>query len=165
MVVKIYGLYDPRDPEIIRYVGKTQMTIQKRLQGHIDEARSNKSKTYKIHWIQKLLKENIKPLIKVLEFCDENNWQEKEIFWIAKLNNLTNSTIGGEIIGCRNVPIVKYSKYGKLICFYDSIEDAVIENKIDRGAINSALQRNPYGGFGGGFMWRYFRRQLANGFI
>ena len=32
MEIKIYGLFDPRDPEIIRYVGKTKMPLRKRLQ-------------------------------------------------------------------------------------------------------------------------------------
>lgn len=162
-MIKIYGLYDPRDPERIRYVGKTRMTTRKRLQGHIDESRLGKSKTYKVFWIRKLLKENIRPLIKVLELCDEKDWQEREKYWIAKLNNLTNSTEGGDTTAINNEsPVVKYSKYGKLICFYESIENASHENKIERGVINSALQRNPEGGFGGGFIWRYANLEHMN---
>jgi hypothetical protein len=42
------------------------------------------------------LKENKRPIIKLLEICNTNNWEEKEIFWISSFTNLTNTTKGGE---------------------------------------------------------------------
>ena len=41
----------------------------------------------------------LEPQIEVLEYCDENNWQDMEIYWIAQMRawgfNLTNIAIGG----------------------------------------------------------------------
>lgn len=155
MNVKIYGLVDEREPSVIRYVGKTKMSLRKRLQSHIDEARNSKAHTHKLHWIRKILSENAKPSITILEICEEFIWQDKEKEWINKLTDLTNSTEGGEVIGYKTSSILKYSKFGKFIKEYESIIDACIDTDLERGVINSALQRNPEGGFGGNFIWRY----------
>jgi hypothetical protein len=93
MEIKIYGLVDPRDNNI-RYIGKTKRQLNKRLYEHISNKRT--IRTYKSNWITALKKENLKPLIIELEVCNENNWVEKEQYWINKTNNLTNLTKGGE---------------------------------------------------------------------
>lgn len=91
--IYIYGLYT-NETKIIRYVGKTK-NLKKRLSQHINDKKHN----YKNCWIKKCKKNNEVILIKVLEVCNESNWQEKEIFWIAKLNKqnkLTNHCRGGQ---------------------------------------------------------------------
>ena len=93
MEIRIYGLVDPRDNKI-RYVGKTKRQLNKRLYEHIFNKRT--IRTYKSNWITALKKENLNPLIIELEICDENNWIEREQYWINKLDNLTNLTRGGE---------------------------------------------------------------------
>ena len=155
MEIKIYGLFDPREPDIIKYVGKTKMSLRKRLQAHIDESRRKLNGTYKIHWVNSLCKENIKPDIKILEICTEDNWQEREKYWIKTLTNLTNSTEGGEVINHVLSPISQYTTFGVFTRHFNSIDEACSELNIERGVINSALQRNPEGGYGGGFLWRY----------
>jgi hypothetical protein len=45
-----------------------------------------------------LTEENIEPIIIELELCNENNWIEREKYWIKQYNNLTNLTTGGD--GC-----------------------------------------------------------------
>lgn len=153
--VIIYGLYDPQNKNVIRYVGKTTMTLKKRLQGHIDDSKNIKSPTYKKYWIKSLLDKGIRPEIKTIEICNNDNWQNREIYWIAKLANLTNTTIGGEDTGVFNVAVIRYTLNGIFDKIYESIESACIDNNLERGVINSALQRNPEGGFGGNYLWRY----------
>ena len=93
MQISIYGLVDPETDEI-RYVGKTKQPLNKRLSQHI--ASQPKHNTYKFNWIAKLKKNNLKPLIILIETCDPENWVEREKYWINELDNLTNLTQGGE---------------------------------------------------------------------
>lgn len=156
MEIKIYGLYDPTDnTKSIRYVGKTIQSLNKRLQGHIDEAVKNNPPTYKKNWINSILDKGYRPQIKIIEICQENNWEERERFWISNIQNLTNLTAGGECPNVIKTPIIRYSIDGVKEKYYEKIEDAVRDLNISRGVINSALQRNPKGGYGGGYMWRY----------
>lgn len=102
MKVKIYKLIDPRDlNHTPRYIGITIKTLNRRLNSHISESRLNKITTHKINWIRKLLSENIKPTIELLQEVD--TWEEAcklEQYWIKKFYNLdcklTNGTLGGE---------------------------------------------------------------------
>jgi len=93
--VIIYILKDPITNKV-RYVGKTETSLQKRLYDHI----YNKTKTPKSSWIQSLLKQNLKPLIEEIERTTRANWIEREIYWISFYKNqgekLTNSTLGGD---------------------------------------------------------------------
>lgn len=56
-----------------------------------------KKPTHKSNWIKKLLKLGKRPSIELIETCDENNWEEREKFYIKKYKkNLTNTSSGGE---------------------------------------------------------------------
>lgn len=94
--VYIYILKDQDNN--IRYVGKT-INIKRRLYSHIGEAKLNKSKRYVLNWIRKLLSNNQKPILEVIEECNENNWQEHEIYWVNYykqiIPNLCNLCDGG----------------------------------------------------------------------
>jgi hypothetical protein len=87
--IYIYSLKNPITNEI-RYVGKT-INIKKRYSQHLVDKRQ----THKRCWIDSLLKENIKPVIDILEICYEYNWEEREIYWINQYDNLTNHKKGG----------------------------------------------------------------------
>ena len=109
---KIYALIDPTD-NTIRYVGKTKNELYKRLRSHIRSSIKN-TRTKKEYWINKLLESGIKPLIQLIEECDINKWEDREIYWInfySKIYNLTNSTEGGD--GIRDAKGEKNSMYGK----------------------------------------------------
>jgi hypothetical protein len=93
MEIKIYALIDPRD-ERIRYIGKTQQPLNKRLSQHISSPYKNNP--HKFNWLKQLKENELKPLIVLIETCDENNWVEREKHYIQKLENLTNITQGGE---------------------------------------------------------------------
>ena len=93
MEIKIYGLLDPFTNQI-RYVGKTKNTLIQRLNKHIYESKTKT--TYKCNWINKLIKLGAKPIAIELEICTEENWVEREMYWIAYYDNLTNVSKGGE---------------------------------------------------------------------
>lgn len=93
----IYFLKDPITNEV-RYVGKTSQALCKRFNNHIYNAKYNKHNLHLSNWICKLLKNNLKPILGILEVCNEMNWQEREQFWILEFENLLNCTEGGD--GC-----------------------------------------------------------------
>jgi hypothetical protein len=107
--VFIYGLYTSSD-DTIRYVGKCE-NLSQRLKMHYSQR--NSSKTYKNNWISKSISSGDDILIRVLEEVDSNNWIEKEIEWINKIPNLTNTSSGGlggsgkiyniSYIDCKNI--------------------------------------------------------------
>ncbi len=94
----MYKLKDPITNEI-RYVGKTKKSLTKRLYEHLTK-RNLIPNNHKNNWIKKLLKSQVKPKIELLEIVNENNWIEKEIYWIKYLKStgckLTNTSDGGE---------------------------------------------------------------------
>ena len=76
----IYVLIDPRPKfNCIRYIGKSN-NPKKRLNYHIFQR--NQQNTHKNNWLKKLLKENLKPEIVIVEEVLQDEWKEKEIFWI-----------------------------------------------------------------------------------
>ena len=93
MEVSIYGLVDPRN-NLIRYVGKTKQTLNKRLSQHMSDTGINN--THKFNWIKNLKELNLKPIIILLETCDGDLWVERERYYIRIIENLTNLTEGGE---------------------------------------------------------------------
>lgn len=108
--VYIYGLVDPRDNHI-RYVGKTKHKLEKRLREHLFK-NNLETNNYKNFWIKEILKNNLSPDIILIEECNEDDWQEREIYWISYYrellgNKLTNSTDGGEGLNNPSIEIRK----------------------------------------------------------
>ncbi len=98
MKIFIYKLIDPRTNEI-RYIGKTKNKLKKRLYEHCTE-RNLKTNTHKNNWIKQLLNLNLRPKIELLEEVNQDNWIEREMYWIEYFKNndynLTNTSDGGE---------------------------------------------------------------------
>lgn len=92
----IYGLFDQRDPAIIRYVGWAR-NVKQRLQQHL---RDKKTYLSKVQWIQAVIASGGQVGLIVLEECSLDNWKDRERFWIAKMwaegHPLTNATSGGQ---------------------------------------------------------------------
>jgi hypothetical protein len=93
----VYTLEDPRNNSI-RYIGITSSILSTRLSHHCTVL---KGYNYKINWIKKLKKLNLKPIIKELDVCD--SFEEAlyfERYWIKQFKcwgfTLVNSTEGGE---------------------------------------------------------------------
>lgn len=95
--VFIYSLSDPKDG-LIKYVGKTSQKLNKRLFCHISESKKRNDK--KSNWISSLSKQNLKPIIEILDEVPENQWEFWEKYWIAQLSawglNLKNGNEGGK---------------------------------------------------------------------
>jgi hypothetical protein len=94
--ITIYGLFDPVNDQC-RYIGRTSQSLSRRLYQHIRRARKNVNS--KSEWINSLLREGLKPSIKIIELVNIYEWQEAERFWIELLHqfgfNLTNLDKGG----------------------------------------------------------------------
>lgn len=96
-VICIYALIDSRTNEI-RYIGKSK-NIEVRLKAHINESIKGR-KSHKCDWIRQLLNLELRPILQILEECDEDNWKEREQYWIKYYKErgckLTNLTEGGD---------------------------------------------------------------------
>lgn len=130
--IYIYSLRDPMDNQI-RYVGKTEH-INKRLWEHINETKNkilNKEKlNHKNSWINSLLKNNLSPILEILEITQENNWKEREQFFIKEFKEngfkLTNSTKGGDscnVHSCKRVAKIDYIT-NSILEIFNSLSDA-----------------------------------------
>jgi hypothetical protein len=95
----IYGLCDPFTQKL-RYIGKTKMTLARRVWHHIKEAKTSKRNTYKLNWIRSVLNKGKEPIIHVLRETSKENWREDETECISEAlksgANLTNLTAGGD---------------------------------------------------------------------
>lgn len=93
----IYSLSHPETGEI-RYVGMTFGTLKNRLSAHISRARQKIDNTHKSNWIRKILRQEMRPKIEMLELAPVGKHIEREKWWIKKFGrkNLVNSTDGGE---------------------------------------------------------------------
>ncbi len=117
-MISIYGLSDPRTDEL-RYVGKTQSSLEERKKEHLQVASKPKHQ-HRVTWIRSLLAEGVKPDIWLIEEVPEENWQREERFWIAYFKsigcNLVNRTVGGDGISNPSVEIrekIRLAKFGK----------------------------------------------------
>ncbi len=77
-VAHIYGLFDPRIPDVIWYVGKTN-NARTRLQYY----RKDKSTTPVYKWFRRLQAEGSEPKLRVLETCPFGEWKDCERAAIA----------------------------------------------------------------------------------
>jgi len=78
---KIYALKDPIDLKI-KYIGQTSLSLYRRLTRHVSESLTKKETTPKRKWIQDLIKQELCPIIELLEIT--NNPNNREQFWINK---------------------------------------------------------------------------------
>lgn len=74
----IYGLYCPITDEL-HYIGKSTKLLIRPLQ-HLTKSHSDKIN----EWVKSLKFLNYKPIIKILEKCNENNIDDREEWWIRK---------------------------------------------------------------------------------
>lgn len=90
----IYSLSHPLTGEI-RYVGKANK-LKDRLRCHINE----KGKSHRKNWIDQLKENGLKPVMEVIDFVEQDNWQFWEQVYISLFKSwgfiLVNGTGGGE---------------------------------------------------------------------
>src|SRR5678816_2737565 len=106
--VYIYALCQPDDSRAVRYIGKTN-DLADRYDSHLGSPRYKHERHLpKTRWVAKLLREELVPVMEVLEICDESNWRESEQAWISfyrsngtkKLLNISDG--GGNVQPVRN---------------------------------------------------------------
>jgi len=92
----IYALIDPITEEV-RYIGKSN-NPKKRFSGHVVD----KNKTYKTMWIRSLKKQNLSPILEIIDsvsFFEWEFWEQHYISlyrsWGFRLTNLSNGGFGG----------------------------------------------------------------------
>lgn len=93
--VFIYLLKDPFTMQVI-YVGQS-INPKQRLRSHITEAKHHKRKINKL--VLDILEAGSRPVMEILEKCDQDNWKEREQYWIKYYfesgNDLGNIGRGG----------------------------------------------------------------------
>lgn len=108
----IYVLIDPRTNEV-RYVGKANNVTQ-RYRAHLNRAR--KHQTHKKNWLTQLKKEDLKPIMVIIDIVSIDDWQYWERYWISQMKqwgfNLVNYTNGGD--GCTFSNQTSFKKGNKL---------------------------------------------------
>jgi len=174
---KLYVLKDPETLEI-RYVGITIRTLQKRLSGHICDAKCRPELNYhKINWIKSILKKGLKPIIElVLEYDSLDLAKQAEMDYIAKYKQeykLTNCTIGGDHLGERSHSresilkksttraICQYNIFGELLREFEITEDAArFLNLSSASKITMCCKKlRPHSH---GYIWRYKGDELGD---
>lgn len=99
-IAHVYALYDPRKPEVVRYVGRTSKPLQVRLREHINDAKADRSRSYRISWVKSLLAQGVQPALLVLEETTLEEVVTCEAKWIARMHAakqpLCNHTFGYE---------------------------------------------------------------------
>jgi len=155
----IYKLIDPTTKKV-RSVGVTTCYLQKRFYQHKYSAKKLR-KTHCAKWINSLLKNNLQPIIELIETCNENNWEEREIYWISYFENLTNHLPGGKGVvlnrkkeslekssSSKKIPIVQLTKEGAFLKEWDSFKSAsLFFNKSPNAIKMSILNNNLCSGF------------------
>ena len=91
----VYALLDPRKPDHVMYVGKTNQHPLVRLEGHLTDAKCSRYSTPCCNWVIDLLNQRTSPTIAVLQVvAPEEDLEGLEQAWIrhyrllgqAKLN-------------------------------------------------------------------------------
>lgn len=90
----IYALFDPREPDVVRYIGKT-MHPESRWNAHVRN--SKYLKCHRSSWIVSLLRAGVKPVMRIVAICPEDVWQDFERAIVSKYKSdrLTNGNEGG----------------------------------------------------------------------
>lgn len=90
----IYALVDPRT-DAVRYIGKS-IRPKERLANHLNE----RSNSWRNHWLRKMRADGVRPVLRILEVVESDDWQTAERRWIAHGRalgwRLTNCTSGGD---------------------------------------------------------------------
>ncbi len=92
----IYALVDPITDQV-KYIGKSN-NPKKRLEGHVVD----KDKTYKTMWISSLKKQNLRPILEIVDTVSNFEWEFWEQHYISlykswgfRLTNLSTGGFGG----------------------------------------------------------------------
>lgn len=142
MEIKIYTLSSTRNPNDIRYIGKSKQKLTRRLSQHLTDAKKHKINhninNHNYNWINKEISDGFDILILELDSIDisENeNWQWLEQYWISQMKvwgfKLTNLTDGGD--GNQNQKFSKESIEKRASKIRGIPRDTKTKQKISKG--------------------------------
>ena len=176
----IYVLKDPTiDTDLaIRYVGKTERSIEQRYNEHIRDATSknaDRHTSYVHKWLRKLIRSNLMPIVEIVDISfDKNDLNQKERYYVKYFKDLgcrlTNLTEGGEGQTGLHLPKSRahrmklsrarggkpfWDQYGR---YYACMVDCAEELKISRGSISEVLR----GDFESVCGWRFSYEKPTN---
>jgi GIY-YIG catalytic domain/NUMOD1 domain len=170
-----YTLYVLKDPETleIKYVGITTKSLRERLSGHMKESKRYTHR-YKCKWVNSLTERGLKPLIEHLEFCTEDNWEEREKFYIKDFKEkgykLTNTDEGGRGICLKsrnNISkkkiVYKYDLEGNFLNEHESVTAAAKSVNCSVSSMHRVVKGER--GSCKGFQWSYEKFETKERFI
>lgn len=153
---KIYGLVSSEFPEVIRYIGLTCTSLNRRLWSHFRDAK--KYINHRTNWINRVLSRGYKINIILIEnnilTIQEAKNKEVEYIKIFKSfgSNLVNGTKGGDFAAelsietrqklrdLRSKKVDQYDMFGKFIKTFPSILEASKNLKVSTGLIDASLR-------------------------
>lgn len=96
----IYALIDPTTSQV-KYIGQTKNKLSIRYNRHLRNARSQKTPSYLLSWINSLLAKNVYPEIIIIDKVEDSDyWEEFYISYFKFLGaKLTNLAKGGKSRG------------------------------------------------------------------
>lgn len=143
-MVNLYTLEHPLTGEI-RYVGKTIASLSYRLGGHLKSAKVERSSCHNTNWIKSLLKQNLKPVIRLYDIVDDKVWDDEEKLMIAQLRNwgfnLTNQQLGGSHSHLVNLPDYHKKNISKGLLLSEKYKNG-IANRSYNGDKNPFFGKN-----------------------
>ena len=131
-MVNIYTLEDPVTLQI-KYVGKTTNTLERRLSCHIQDRKRFSHKC--ANWIKSLIRQNKKPIIKLVDTVSIEDSNFYEIYWINQFKvwgfELKNETLGGDgaSLGLPRSKEAKFKTSATLKQKYDNKEIVFTEKR------------------------------------
>lgn len=132
-VVYIYALIDPNTQEI-RYIGRSLNPLL-RLNKHLYNAKNiKKNSTHCYCWIKGLLDNDQIPILQILEEVTEENWGEKEQYWINQFTNLTNMIDGGKFCPMLIPEVIEKMKETKR-------KNPIVVSKETRDKLSAAMKK------------------------
>lgn len=118
----IYGLYCPFTDEL-HYVGKSTCGMVRPLE-HLTKSHSEKIN----EWVAQLKRIGYVPIIKVLEECNEENIDDRELFWIKESKN--NGCYLLNVMHNRSGGILTKKEYAAENIFYYKISDIIKQTRL-----------------------------------
>lgn len=168
-IYKIYSLNCPNTNDV-RYIGVTTNSLKRRLIQHLYEGNNSKSNTHKINWLRKLINNNQKPTICLIEITDENNWEEREKYWISKYSNLTNIHEGGSHVylkpknnSSKKTKVYQYDLEGNFITSYSSQTEAAKAVGVTVSSLNRSVKGEKASC--GGYQWSFVKFENIGKYI
>lgn len=125
----IYGLVDPRQPDVIRYVGQSKIPRIRHIQ-HISNLESSK----KSEWIESLAQNGIFPQMIIFLWVSENKADDKEKEFIIKYKSelLTNTNPPENVVPIQEQGMLKNNER-------NTIEAKLKEHRYNKQAVAQLL--------------------------